>query len=145
MGHRLSFRLHVLTARLDRAADRILRDEHDVSYHRFLALTLVGELGVATQRALAEGLGVTEPSASRMTAVLAADGLLDARADPAGGHRKRLALTARGQQLVRDGQRTLEERFAALVARSGVSYERLYDDIGALLAATTEATGEAAR
>ena len=69
----LSFNLHVLTARLDRAADRILRAEHNVSYSRFLALTLVGELGASTQRALADPLGVTEPSVSRMTAVLAAE------------------------------------------------------------------------
>lgn len=144
MGHRLSFRLHVLTARLDRAADRILRAEHDISYRRFLSLTLVGELGVATQRALAESLGVTEPSVSRMAAVLAADGLLDARPDPAGGHRKRLALTERGQWLVREGQQTLEERFAALVTRSGVSYGRLCEDTEALLAATVDAGEEAA-
>jgi hypothetical protein len=44
MERNLSFNLHVLTARLDRAADRILRAERNVSYSRFLALTLVGEL-----------------------------------------------------------------------------------------------------
>jgi DNA-binding MarR family transcriptional regulator len=131
----LSFRLHVLTARLDRAADRILRAEHDVTYHRFLALTLVGELGASTQRALADGLGVTEPSVSRMTSLLAADGLLDVRSDPGGGHRRRLELTPRGRRLVTDGQRTLEERFAALVALSGVRYERLHEDIERLLGA----------
>jgi DNA-binding MarR family transcriptional regulator len=141
----LSFRLHVLVARLDRAADRILRAEHDVSYHRFLALTLVGELGVATQRELAESLGVTEPSVSRMTAVLAADELLDAGPDPAGGRRKRLALTARGRRLVDDGQRTLEERFAALVTASGVSPDRLHGDVDALLAALGDPAGEAGR
>jgi DNA-binding MarR family transcriptional regulator len=131
----LSFRLHVLTARLDRAADRILRAEHDVTYHRFLALTLVGELGASTQRALADGLGVTEPSVSRMTSLLAADGLLDVRSDPGGGHRRRLELTPRGRRLVTDGQRTLEERFAALVALSGVRHERLHEDIERLLGA----------
>lgn len=139
MGPGLGFRLHVLTARLDRAADRILRAEHDVSYQRFLALTLVGELGAATQRALAEGLGVTEPSVSRMTGVLVAEGLIDARPAPGGGHRKRLALTPRGERLVRDGQQTLEERFAALVSASGVSYRRLEEDTGALLAALADA------
>lgn len=45
MERNLSLNLHVLTARLDRAADRILRAEHNVSYSRFVALTLVGELG----------------------------------------------------------------------------------------------------
>jgi DNA-binding MarR family transcriptional regulator len=138
VGTGLSFRLHVLTARLDRAADRILRAEQGISYQRFLALTLVGELGAGTQRALAEGLGITEPSVSRMTGVLVAEGLLDARADPGGGHRKRLALTPRGERLVRDGQQILEERFAALVGASGVSYQRLEADTAALLAALTD-------
>lgn len=140
MSRGLSFRLHVLTARLDRAADRILRAEHGVSYHRFLALTLVGELGVGTQRALAGNLGVTEPSVSRMAGVLAAEGLLDVRPDPGGGHRKQLALTPRGHRLVRDGQATLEERFAELVAASGVSADGLSRDVDALLATVREAS-----
>src|SRR3954470_20647282 len=108
MEHNLSFHLHVLTARLDRAADRILRAEHNISYSRFLALTLVGELGASTQRALADHLGVTEPSVSRMTAVLAADGLLDVQPDPGGGRRRRLSLTDKGKQLVASVQHGFE-------------------------------------
>jgi DNA-binding MarR family transcriptional regulator len=122
MEQHLSFSLHVLTARLERMGDRILRAEFGVSYRRFLALTLVGQLGAATQRALADCLGVTEPSASRMTASLAADGLLDVQPDPGGGHRHRLSLTPSGKQLVASVQDGLEERFAALVAHSGVPY-----------------------
>jgi DNA-binding MarR family transcriptional regulator len=116
--------LHVLTARLDRAADRILRAEHNISYSRFLTLTLVGTLGFSTQRALAECLGVTEPSVSRMTGVLAADGLLDVQPDPAGGHRRRLSLTDEGRQLVASVQTGFEERLAALAAHSGVPYDQ---------------------
>jgi DNA-binding MarR family transcriptional regulator len=116
--------LHVLTARLDRAADRILRAEHNISYSRFLTLTLVGTLGVSTQRALAECLGVTEPSVSRMTGVLAADGLLDVQPDPAGGHRRQLSLTDEGRQLVASVQTGFEERLAALAAHSGVPYDQ---------------------
>jgi len=122
MDGNLSFDLHVLTARLDRAADRILRAECDVSYRRFLALTLIGQLGASTQRALAAGLGVTEPSASRMTGVLAEAGLLEVTPDPAGGHRHRLELTPEGARLVATGQRVLEERLADLVAHSDVPY-----------------------
>jgi DNA-binding MarR family transcriptional regulator len=118
----LSFNLHVLTARLERMADRILRTEYHVSYRRFLALTLVGQLGASTQRALADCLGVTEPSVSRMTAVLADEGLLDVRPDPGGGRRRRLSLTDAGKQLVASVQDGLEQRFAAFVAHSGVPY-----------------------
>ena len=118
----LSFALHSLTARLDRAADRILRAEFDLPYRRFLALLLVGE-GAPTQRALAERLGVTEPSVSRMVGVLAAEGLLEVAADPAGGNRRRLALSPAGKDRVEACRDLLEGRFAALVARSGVPYD----------------------
>src|SRR5919107_2632533 len=95
----LTFDLHALTARLDRAADRILRAEVELSYRRFLALLLVGE-GAPTQRVLAERLGLTEPSTSRMVGVLAEEGLLDVTADPAGGNRRRLVLTPAGKERV---------------------------------------------
>jgi DNA-binding MarR family transcriptional regulator len=130
----LSFDLHVLTARLDRAADRILRSENNVSYSRFLALTLVGELGASTQRDLANRLGVTEPSVSQMTGVLAAHGLLDVRPDPGGGRRRRLSLTAEGKQLVVSVQGRFEQRLAALVAASGVSYTEYAESTARLLA-----------
>ena len=134
MERDLSFNLHVLTARLDRAADRILRAEHNVSYSRFLALTLVGELGASTQRTLAEYLGVTEPSVSRMTAILAAEGLLDVQPDPAGGRRRRLSLTDEGKQLVASVRRGFENRLAAIVAHSGVPYAEYAEHTAQLLA-----------
>jgi len=118
----LSFDLLALTARLDRSADRILRAELDVSFRRYLALLIVGELGTATQRALAERLGVSEPSVSRMTGVLAETGLLDAQADPGGGNRRRLCLTVPGRHLVEQGRDLLERRFVDLVTGSGVPY-----------------------
>jgi len=118
----LSFDLHALTARLDRSADRILQAEHDLSYRRFLTLLFVDEMGAATQRGLAERLHVSEPSVSRMTAVLVESGLLVAEADPAGGNRRRLTLTSRGSRLVERCRELLEQRFAELVERSGVPY-----------------------
>lgn len=142
MERNLSFNLHVLTARLDRAADRILRAEHNISYSRFLALTLVGELGASTQRALAESLGVTEPSVSRMTAVLATEGLLEVQPDPAGGHRRQLSLTDKGKQLVASVQQGFEERMAALVAHSGVPYAEYAEHTARLLATFDRAERE---
>jgi len=123
MDGALAFSLHALTARLDRVADRYLRAEQGVSYRRFLVLFMVERLDTPTQRALADRLGVTEPSVSRMTAALAGDGLLEVRAGPAGGNRRELRLTTAGRQLVRRCGQLLEDRFAALVRDSGVSYE----------------------
>ncbi|WP_152546942.1 MarR family winged helix-turn-helix transcriptional regulator [Amycolatopsis orientalis] len=122
MPQDLSFDLHALTARLDRSADRILQAEYGFSYRRFRMLLIVGKLGEATQRAVSEELGVSEPSASRMTGVLARMGLLDARPDPAGGNRRRLSLTVEGKQMVEQCRALLERRFRDLVRRSGVSY-----------------------
>ncbi|WP_182900965.1 MarR family winged helix-turn-helix transcriptional regulator [Microbispora sp. H10830] len=134
MEQNLSLNLHVLTARLDRAADRILRAEHGISYSRFLALTLVGELGASTQRTLAEYLGVTEPSVSRMTGVLAADGLLDVQPDPAGGNRRRLSLTDAGKRRVTSIRQEFEDRLASVVAESGVPYAEYAEHTARLLA-----------
>ncbi|ONI87014.1 hypothetical protein ALI144C_10275 [Actinosynnema sp. ALI-1.44] len=122
MPQDLSFDLHALTARLDRSADRILQAEYGLSYRRFLTLLIVSRLGAPTQRAVSEELGVSEPSASRMTGVLAGMGLLDAQPDPAGGNRRRLSLTADGRQMVEQCRALLERRFHDLVKRSGVSY-----------------------
>ncbi len=122
MPGQLSFDLHVLTARLDRAADRILQAEYSLSYRRFLTLLSVGELGATSQRGLAERLGVSEPSTSRMTGILAELDLLASQPDPAGGNRRRLTLTVRGQQLLDACGKLLERRLADFVQGSGVSY-----------------------
>lgn len=118
----LSRNLHALTARLDRAADAILREEAGLSYARFLVLFRVRSLGAVTQRALAERLGLSEPSVSRMARVLAEEGLLEVAPDPAGGNRRRLTLTPSGEGLVKRWGGELEKRFAALVTDAGVPY-----------------------
>jgi DNA-binding MarR family transcriptional regulator len=117
----LSYDLHKLTARLDRAADRLLRDHEGISYSRFLALFAVRE-GAANQRALAEWLGQSEPSTSRMVGVLADEGLLKVTRVVGAGNRRHLELTTTGAELVKRASRLLEERFVELVNRSGVSY-----------------------
>jgi DNA-binding MarR family transcriptional regulator len=116
----LSYDLHKLTARLDRAADRILQEREGISYSRFLTLFAVSN-GAANQRALAVWLGQSEPSTSRMVGVLASERLLDARRIPGGGNSRRLQLTSAGAELVERGSRLLEGRFAELLERSGVS------------------------
>ena len=144
MEHDLSRNLHTLTARLDRAADELLRVEANLSYRRFLTLFMVGSWGVDTQRALAERLGVTEPSVSRMTRVLEEAGLLQAAADPAGGNRRRLRLTEAGAMLVERWGGVLEERLAALVEISGVPYRSYAAHTKRLLQALHEAEPGAA-
>jgi DNA-binding MarR family transcriptional regulator len=131
----LSRSLHKLTARLDRAADAFLRAEAGLSYSRFLALYMVGSEGADTQRALAERLGVSEPSVSRMVRVLAAGGLLEMVSDPGGGNRHRLLLTVEGERLLQRWGGELERRLAALLEASGVPYGSYLAHTKRLLAA----------
>ena len=135
MERELNRSLHRLTGRLDRAADAFLRAEAGVSYARFLALYMVGSEGADTQRALADRLGVSEPSVSRMVRVLADDGLLEAMPDPLGGNRNRLRLTAAGEQLVTRWGVDLEERLARLLESASVPYRAYLTHTKRLLAA----------
>ncbi|GAB3812677.1 MarR family winged helix-turn-helix transcriptional regulator [Micromonospora zhanjiangensis] len=119
----LGLELHTLVSRLERAGDRILRADHGLSYRRFMVLVMVGELGASTQRALADGLAVTEPSVSRMVAALAGTGLLTVAPDPAGGNRRRIALTDAGRELVERAGTELIRQLTELVRSSGVPFE----------------------
>lgn len=135
MDRDLSRSLHRLTARLDRAADTFLRAETGLSYPRFLALYMVGLEGADTQRALAERLGVSEPSVSRMVRVLADSGWLRAVSEPAAGNRNQLRLTTAGEQLIERWGGELEERLAMLVGAAGVPYRAYRAHTQRLLAA----------
>ena len=139
----LSRALHTLTARLDRAADRMLRAEQHVSYRRFLVLFMVGELDTPNQRTLAERLGITEPSVSRMIGALVGAGLLDAASDAAGGNQRRLRLTPDGRQLVGRCCDLLVRRLAALVEASGVPYD-VYTGYTVRLLAALDGHGQGA-
>ncbi len=117
----LSYELHKLTARLDRAADGLLRSHAQVSYSRFLALFAVSQ-GAGSQRDLARWLGQTEPSTSQMVGVLAEQGLLTVTTVAGAGNRRQLQLTGSGAELVDRCGRLLEGRFEELLRRSGVPY-----------------------
>lgn len=139
----LAYDLHVLVARLDAAADKILQATHGVSYRRFLTMLALRDLGGSSQRALAERLNVSEPSASRMSAVLASAGMVLIQPDPGGGNRRRVTLTECGRSVTSACIQTLEGRLAHLVERSGVSYATYALQTRRLLAALTEAEGAA--
>jgi DNA-binding MarR family transcriptional regulator len=118
----LSYQLHKLTARLDRAADELLDREQGISYARFLALFAVSETN-GSQRDVARWLGQAEPSTSRMVSVLAGEGLLEVTRLEGAGNRRWLQLTDNGEQLVERCCRLLEGRFEEMVRRSGVPYD----------------------
>lgn len=133
----LSYELHKLTARLDRAADGLLRDQASVSYARFLALFAVAQ-GAESQRALSIWLGQSEPSTSRMVAVLANSGWLEVSRIPGTGNRRQLSLTESGRDLVAKCAGLLEHQFSELVARAGVQHRQYQQSTRRLLAQLDE-------
>jgi DNA-binding MarR family transcriptional regulator len=96
---------------------------------------MVGSEGADTQRALAERLGVTEPSVSRMARVLAEGGWLETVPEPGGGNRNRLRLTPAGDALVQEWGGQLEERLTVLLEAAGVPYRTYLAHTERLLAA----------
>jgi DNA-binding MarR family transcriptional regulator len=122
-----AYDLHVLVARLDRNADRILRAELDLSYPRFLLLLTLRRTGALTQRALAEELGITEPTVSRTVTSLADAGLTAVTSTPGQGNRRAVSLTDEGAALVEKGAARLEDAFRSLLAGAGVDHTTLHD------------------
>lgn len=141
---RPAYLLHALVARLDVAADEMLRRDHDVSYPKFLVLLAVERLGAPTQRELAAAQQVSEPAMSRTVAALAADGLLDVRTVPGNGHRRAIGLTPRGRRLVDEGSDLLESAFAGLAEVAGVPADVLSPPVQAMIAALDDLAGASA-
>lgn len=144
----LAHELHVLVARLDLAAERVLRTEHGTTYRRFRTLLAVHELGAVTQRQLAEHLAVSEASASRMVATLVGDGLLAVGSAPGSGRGHELRLTAPGGELLTACRRRLEGRFETQVRAAGVDPEAYAEQtrrLAARLAEVASLTSEEVR
>lgn len=114
-----AFDLHLLVRAMDGAADRILTRELGLGYRRFLALVVTDSAGPLTQRALAEQLGTTEASTSRMVRSLEGAGLVTVT--PSGtGRARHVTLTDAGRDLRTRAAALLEGSFEQAVAGSGV-------------------------
>lgn len=120
-----AYALHVLVARLDRSADRILRAELDLPYSRYLLLLALQRIGPVTQKALADELGLSEPAVSRSLTPLVDGGLLTVEVVSGQGHRRRVALTAAGAELVDRASDRLELAFQRLLAGARVDGDEL--------------------
>jgi DNA-binding MarR family transcriptional regulator len=127
-----AYALHAVVFLLDRAADAIL-PELGLTYSRYLALLTIERLGGATQRSIADALGVTEPSASRAIRGLQNDGLVTASATPGSGNRRSVVLTDKGQRVVGEAADHLERSFAALMKQARVSRKQVLDITDPLL------------
>jgi DNA-binding MarR family transcriptional regulator len=95
-----AFKLHRVTALLDRVADAYLRSEHGIRYPAFLVLLMVRVLGEPSQQRIAANLGVSRASVTQRVGALVDDGLLATRTDPADSRANVVTLTARGSALL---------------------------------------------
>ncbi len=95
-----AFKLHRVTALLDRVADAYLRAEHGIRYPAFLVLLMVRVLGEPSQQRIAANLGVSRASVTQRVGALVGDGLLAIRTDPADSRANVVTLTARGAALL---------------------------------------------
>ena len=134
-----AYALHAVVSLLDRAADDIL-PALDLTYSRFLALLTIERLEGATQKAVADALGVTEPSASRAIRRLQEDGLVASTAMPGVGNRRTVSLTDKGERVVDEAAAHLERSFADLLKVAGLRPAQVLDLTDPLLAILTEGT-----
>jgi DNA-binding MarR family transcriptional regulator len=95
-----AFKLHRVTALLDRVADAYLRAEHGIRYPAFLVLLMVRVLGEPSQQRIAANLGVSRASVTQRVGALVDDGLLATRTDPADARANVVSLTTPGAALL---------------------------------------------
>jgi len=134
-----AYALHAVVFLLDRAADDIL-PALGLTYSRFLTLLTIERLGGATQKAVADALGVTEPSASRTIRRLQDDGLVAASTTPGGGNRRSVSLTDKGERVVDEAAAQLERSFAELLTTAGLGARDILAVTDPLLARLAKGT-----
>lgn len=133
----LAHQLHLLVRRMDQYADGLLA-EHGLTYRRFLTLLIVDEHPGATQRAVAERTGASEPAASRLLRSLAEDGLVAMGRTPGGGNRRALQLTEAGRARLAAASAAVGGSFDDLVTSLGIDGAALSRDVTRLSDALRE-------
>lgn len=109
-----AFKLHRVTALLDRVADAYLHEQHGIRYSSFLVLLLTRVLGEPVQQQLATALDVSRASITQRVGALVAEGLVETAPDPADARANRVRLTARGADLVETAWAGLDAHQAGL-------------------------------
>ncbi len=127
-----AFKLHRVTALLDRVADAYLRTEHGIRYPAFLVLLMVRVLGEPSQQRIAANLGVSRASITQRIAALAGDGLLTTRTDATDSRANIVTLTARGSAVLDAAWSGLDAHQAGL--DEGVDEEALVAQLDRILA-----------
>ena len=112
----LAHSLHLLTARLDAAADDLLREEFGLSHSQLGFLMPLLEHAELDVTSLAAALTVSVPAVSKRVVWFTERDLVRSRSHPDGGRRVALALTTSGRRLAVRASTRLRTRLDQLVA-----------------------------
>jgi DNA-binding MarR family transcriptional regulator len=116
----LAYTLHKLVFSMDRAADKVLKEEFGISYQRAYFLFTVWQLETASQQEIATALGYSAASVSTMVAELTKAGHIAIRSDPVHGRKRLVSLTAEGRKHVEKGNRLLDAKLSRVIASAGI-------------------------
>ncbi|NNC11097.1 MarR family transcriptional regulator [Planctomonas sp. JC2975] len=116
----IAMSLHRLVRELERAGDRILRDEVGLSYSRTLVLLAIDIEGAMSQQTLATWLGSTAPAVTGLLRELTADDLVSVQQDERNRRRNTITLTAEGERVIRRARARLDQRFQELLRLADV-------------------------
>jgi DNA-binding MarR family transcriptional regulator len=109
----LTYLLDHLAAVLSRRSEELLQEQLDIGLSQFRILMALEWNPRASQRAVADSLGLTEAGVSRQVKLLVSKGMLASKADPVNRRRHVIAPTPRGMQVT--------EAAAALLRRDSAS------------------------
>lgn len=108
------FKLHRVTALIDRIADDYLEREHGIRYAPFLVLLMAGVLGPTTQQRISANLGVSRASITQRVGALAQRGLIAVAPHPQDARANLVRLTEPGRTLLEAAWSGLERHQGGL-------------------------------
>jgi DNA-binding MarR family transcriptional regulator len=115
--------LHRVVAALDRAGDRLLREELGISHSRAVLLLVVDRDPGLSQSDLAEALGCTAPAVTSLLREVLRDGYVEVSVGAGNHHRKLVTLTPKGAEVVRAASELLDGRAKDLLRVARVDGE----------------------
>jgi DNA-binding MarR family transcriptional regulator len=108
---RLTRTLNALVSELNRHADRILRDEFQITYSQFVFLVNLNEQMKVSVGSLAQVLSISQPAVSKKLPWFIEKGFIAVAADSQHKSKVIIQLTAKGRKLAIGAAQILEERF----------------------------------
>ena len=110
---KITFTLNRLVGSLNRAADRLLRQNYGMTYSQFLFVVSLRDSGAVSSGVLADRLGVSAAAVSKRTQWFVERGLVVAKPLATDARSVSLALTETGRTLADDTSQFLEKQFRA--------------------------------